>query len=1175
MDTRGEQTLNLMPLKSVFMPVSTLVRRITVAVVIIAVFLIAISAYYQWRRRLPPSLSSAEYQSMVSAFYGGVVAMNVGDDEHAAASLLAATRIAPGEPAAWGNLGLFQLRKGSFGPARAALDKAHILAPDNSQIEDLLGLLAKQQGQTNESVADFRQAVKLDPTNVQARYELILALQQLGADDGGEAQQQLRQISLALPKNLFAALQMAALDAKAGDLPQVKTLIRQVATQSSGWPSDSKQQLASVQQTLAGGDSRAVVTQVTFLSNLLQTTPQYQADRDFVVGDQTVIGTPLENFLVLPRPSAAPAPSDMELTYAAEPLAPASGGGEWSMARTFWFSAQTPATLLASAAQVRIIDASGGANTFSFPGKGASPTPDEVLSVDWNNDFNTDIVLAGAGGLRFYQQGAEGKFIDAGARTKLPISILNGSYAGVWAADIDSDGDLDLILGGTSGPPIVLRNNGDGTFTPIQPLHGPTAGVRAFVMADFDDDGDPDAALIDGAGKLWLFENRRNGLFASWPVPAVLQNAIALSIADIDHSGVLNLVVLSGDGVLQCLTRRENDWAMREIGRWPSKFTTGGSAISQASLTWADLDNNGALDLIGSAQSTTVVWMNDGGGKLQPLPITLNSKVVSVDIADKTGGPDLIGVSPSGQPVRWGSHGVKKYAWQQVRLRSALAGDQRNNSFGIGGTVELRAGLLYEKQLVMQPVTQFGLGIYAKADYIHILWPNGSPQGEFALKPDQIAEAPERLKGSCPWLFADGGHGMTFVTDLIWRSPLGLRINAQNTAGVAMTRDRVKIAGDQLTPKDGFYDLAITAELWETHFFDYMRLMTVDHPLGTEVFIDERFAIPPPPLAIHVVTPPIPVLHATDDLGQDVTNTVAVRDGRYLDTFGRGGYQGVTRDHYVELDLGAAPASPGRQWLVAQGWIHPTDSSINLALSQGRHAPPTSLSLEAPDGHGGWGAVRKNLGFPEGKKKTILLDLTGVFRPGAPRRVRLRTNLEIYWDFLGTAVDTPSPRMRIQNIASDKADLHYRGYSVMHQANASSPELPDYDNLMGKRQNWIDLIGFYTRYGDVRPLLAQVDDRYVIMNAGDEMRLRFPAVPAPPSGWKRDYVLEADGWVKDGDLNTAFSKTVLPLPSHANPDYSRPPGRLEDDPVYKAHQEDWRSYQTRYVTPRMWRNTAP
>ncbi len=75
------------------------------------------------------------------------------------------------------------------------------------------------------------------------------------------------------------------------------------------------------------------------------------------------------------------------------------------------------------------------------------------------------------------------------------------------------------------------------------------------------------------------------------------------------------------------------------------------------------------------------------------------------------------------------------------------------------------------------------------------------------------------------------------------------------------------------------------------------------------------------------------------------------------------------------------------------------------------------------------------------------------------------------------------------------ADLHYRGYSVINQANDSSPEIPDYNRLSGSKQIWRDLIGYYTRFGDVRELLMQADDRYVIMNAGDEMSFRF-AEPA-------------------------------------------------------------------------------
>ena len=98
-------------------------------------------------------------------------------------------------------------------------------------------------------------------------------------------------------------------------------------------------------------------------------------------------------------------------------------------------------------------------------------------------------------------------------------------------------------------------------------------------------------------------------------------------------------------------------------------------------------------------------------------------------------------------------------------------------------------------------------------------------------------------------------------------------------------------------------------------------------------------------------------------------------------------------------------------------------------------------------------------------------------------------------------------------------------------------------------------------------LLAKVEDRYVIMNAGDELVLRFVA-PAPPSaGWQRDFVLIGDGWVKDGDYHTTFSRTVQPLPTHDQPDYTTPPGALEDDPVYRRHAQDWQRYHTRYITP--------
>jgi hypothetical protein len=452
------------------------------------------------------------------------------------------------------------------------------------------------------------------------------------------------------------------------------------------------------------------------------------------------------------------------------------------------------------------------------------------------------------------------------------------------------------------------------------------------------------------------------------------------------------------------------------------------------------------------------------------------------------------------------------------------------------------------------------------AEVARIIWPNGILQSEFDLAADSTINASQRLKGSCPWLFAWNGTAMNFVTDFIWRSPLGLRINAQATADVQMTEDWVRIRGDQLSPRNGEYDLRITAELWESHFFDLVSLLVVDHPQGTEVFVDERFAVPPPALGVIATGPVQPFQRVRDDGGRDVSSDVAARDDRHLDFAGRGRYQGVTRRHHIDLELPAEAPRSGPLWLVAQGWVHPTDSSINVALGQGSHVPPTGLSLLVADRNGRFRSARTGLGFPAGKDKTILIDLSGIFPPAGARRLRLTTNLEIFWDRLGWAVGRPDVKLVPRRLDLKTADLRFRGYSAVEQKDSSTPERPRYV-IDGVAPRWRDLEGFHTRFGDVRELLQAVDDRYVIMNAGDELRLAFPEAPPAAPGFVRDFVLIGDGWEKDGDYNTVASRTVLPLPTHRSSKYIRGTGRLEDDPVYQQHREDFERYHTRYVSP--------
>ena len=119
----------------------------------------------------------------------------------------------------------------------------------------------------------------------------------------------------------------------------------------------------------------------------------------------------------------------------------------------------------------------------------------------------------------------------------------------------------------------------------------------------------------------------------------------------------------------------------------------------------------------------------------------------------------------------------------------------------------------------------------------------------------------------------------------------------------------------------------------------------------------------------------------------------------------------------------------------------------------------------------------------------MLVDLSRV--PAGATRLRLRTNLEIYWDQLAVARAQAEAPVRTTRLPPMNAELAFRGYSQTTSPRGEAPETPIYERVANTTQRWRDLVGYYTRFGDVNALLAGVDDRYVIMNAGDELRLQF------------------------------------------------------------------------------------
>ncbi len=1125
------------------------------------------------RSRLPDRSSTA-YKDFVSAFYVGLAALQVGDDVRAERELSRSTQIVPGEPAGWTNWGILALRQRNFDPAADRIERARKLAPKNDAIYYLLGLVDAGRGKSTEAIADFHKAVDLNPNNLIATYRLAEEIERQGDPHSDEEFQKLMQrIVAAQPDNMAALLELSRVAAKRGDSATLKQALARIHAQSRGWPTEVQEQLTALDTATAGPDPRAAATRTTFLRNALMRLPDFRQSLAAIKPPPGDEAQPFTHFLRLETPQFTPAAADTAMTFSTEPL-PNPDKTAWT-----WIGAVSlgdkgaPTVVEANGSTVHL--ASGA--TISFPGGTAKtpPQPESIVPIDFNYDFKTDLVLAGAGGVRFFRQNKPDEFTDVTAQTKLPAAIVNGHYTGGWAVDIEADGDLDLILG-TAGEPIILRNNGDDTFTPIHTFPG-ISGVQGFLWADLNGDGNPDATFIDSAGHLHVFINQRSGKFTEVPALPVAGQFRAITAADVSHRGILDLLGVQTDGAIIRLSQNPDSqtWEKVEIAHVPAadNFLSG-----EVRLRAADLDNNGAVDLLlgrvtppaNTNAPGALMWLGDEKGNFAS-PQSISGPASISDAADlnTNGRLDLLGLSTDGQPLRAANHGTKNYHWQIIRPRAKQAtGDQRINSFGVGGEIEIRSGLLVQMQPITGPQMHFGLGEQTGVDVARILWPNGSVRAEFALKADQEVVTEQRLKGSCPFLFAFNGKDMEFVKDAVpWGSAIGLRINNLGTASIAATEEWYKIPHDELSPHDGYYDLRITGELWETYYYDFLSLMTVDHPAGTEIFTDERFVVPAVKPRIIVVATPHKIARAIDDLGHDVTDIVRDLDNRYLDTFGRGQYQGVTRDHFVEIDLGDDVPTNGPLYLIAKGWVHPSDSSINVAISQGDHEQARPLSLEVADGHGGWVVARPNLGFPAGRKKICLIDLTGLFSPGIPHKVRLRTNLEVYWDSIEWAQGLPDTPLKITRLAPATADLHYRGYSVIHQANNSSPEIPDYKHLASTTQIWRDLEGYYTRYGDVRELLTGIDDRYVIMNAGDELSLHFPVQPAPPSGWVRDYVIAGDGWIKDGDYNSTYSRTVQPLPHHNQTKYDKPPGTLETEWVYRHHPEDWQDYQTRYITP--------
>lgn len=1135
-----------------------LVAGIFVLVAVVALCVVAYRTFVGTGTAVPtaPDLASEE---VVAAFYTSLAALDVEESERAARVLKHAVQLEPREPALWANLTVAHMRLRDMASARESLNTALSLADNSRELALLRAEVLEQSGEIEHAIEQLRSIHHHWPENIAATYSLFSLLGQVRTSDAdAERLALLSDILSRVSGNLRARCEQARLAATLEQGEALQEALDTLLRDADVWPEAARNQLTQADDAARATDFRKAAQSLTFFENLLKPQAEYQQSLGRLgVSLGSAVGTPQRTFLRLKLPPAEAAEADVALRFELQEFPKTAARPDLVLALEQ--AGERRSTLMSLAGDMLQV---GESAALPFPGSSIEATTSSVATADLNFDFRQDLIVVGAEGCRIFVQHENGAFVPH------PVSLgeFKQAWRAVWAVDIEADGDLDLLLSDHESPLRYIRNNGDMTFEPM-PAFIPADDILALQAADFDNDGDVDLATLDASGSLAVWQNERGGRYVA-AATVFAESRIGLAVGDVDRDGHIDLISVLRSGQIDKATCQEDGtWSESVVVNWSPANSLVETSAGNVFLAVADIDNNGGVDVIASTDYETAVWLRGAADDWSPLVAPPDVRVASVVDVNDDGLLDLVGLNQEG-----GRAGLNRsqadYGWHVIQpLANTAPGDKRINAFGVGGRIEIRAGNLVQATTIQSPRVHFGLGRRQAADVARIVWPNGSIQAEFDLQAMATLEARQRLKGSCPWVFAFDGHEFRFVKDFIWRSPLGLRINAQTTAGVTQTEDWIKIPGHYLAAVDGRYQVRITAELWETHFFDQVRLVAVDHPADVEMLVDERFVPSESPQhRVRFATLRQPLHNVSDHRAQSLDETLRANDARYADGFKLGQYQGVAEEHWVAFDVPPDVSANRDVLIVGDGWVYPTDSSLNVALAQGQAPRPFGLVLEQRDASGNWQVLDDNLGFPAGKNKRVLIALPSGSL-AASRHFRLRTNMEIYWDSLGWSYELTDVEAATAELPTKVAELRQRGYSKLLPLDRRRPDTPVYE-LEATQQRWLDLEGYYTRFGDVRELLTTVDDRYVIMNAGDELVFEFEVVGDVPNGWQRDFVLVGDGWVKDGDFNTAFSASVQPLPAHNDVEYAGPLVPLDRDPVHLRHSDDWRVYHTRYVTPR-------
>jgi Tfp pilus assembly protein PilF len=1071
----------------------------------------------------------------------GLASLYAQEREKAGNAFREAIRLDPDLPQGHYGLGLLLKGEGKGMEAIAALEKARALDPEDAGILYNLGALHVRERQIEAAIPLLERARQSDPNSMSIRYQLARALLQAGQSDAGEKEMATYQRLAADPK---FAVPTGNQYGEAGRYALVITEYVDLGPISPPAPID-------VRFSDASGDSGV----------------------DFVHGGPggEAGSWEGEGGADAARHGSGVAIGDLD----------GDGRPDLVFANASADRKARPA-LYRNTGAFRFEDATAASN-LSFTGIGMG-----VALGDFDNDRDADVYLTRMGGGALFENKGGGTFLDV--TTKSGAAIDGFALGATWA-DADHDGDLDLLVArlpgaGTSAPagPALLLNRGNGTFKDAATalgFTGPAGGTVGGVFADFDADRDIDAVLSAAGGQDTLLDNRRDAGFAARGQDAGLAargEGHGVAAGDLDGDGLADLVFPSAAG------RPIHLYMNVKGGSFAPKMIPKPPGVSSYGAVVFDADNDGDLDLFLTG-SGHLFYLNDGSGNLRDATAGTGLDRIAVKDGrgsaaadlDGDGDLDLVVTQNGGRPVLLRNEGGNRNRWLEIETRGL-----NSNRDGIGTKVEVQTGALWQRREVQAgsgylsqspPWVHFGLGDHGLADFVRLVWPGGVLQAELDVPAGQRVEQVEldRKGSSCPLLFAWDGGKHRFVTDFLGVGGLGLWM-APGVYGRPDPEESIKIEPDRLAPRDGGYYLQVLENLEEVTYLDETKLMVVDHPKGIDVYPEERFGGKANPthrlLAIEREARIHPV-RAQDHNGRDVTDRVLKIDRTYPDEFRLLRPAGYAEMHYVTLEFPESVVRQDRLVLFLHGWVDFEYSSSNFAAHQaGTVLTPPVLEMQGEDGS--FEPVLDPMGFPAGMPRMMAVDLSSLL-PLKSRRIRLRTNMRVYWDEIFLAQPLTEERMaesvKVNEVILGAAHLHRRGFPREHSPDGREPKVYDY-SILDNTQPFRVMTGDYTRFGRVTDLLTRTDDRFVIFGRGEEITLEFPTkgLPQVPKGWARSFVLHASGYCKDMDPHTAFPETVEPLPFRGMSSYPYPPG--ESYPDDAEHREYRRTYNTRRLEGR-------